>query len=534
MRIRSLSMVLVIALVASSGAAWGQCILANPSFEVGGSGGSVIGGWNHFGSVGTSPTAVHGLVSARVSGPNEGSWGASGYWQPLDTAVGESWEAKVRVRVDGANPFGIASKAMLNIEWRDASGLLISYETHTAADIATPVDRWVDVSVVSGLAPDRTTSVRILLGVLQGPGEAAPTVLFDSVTFFRLDSPTMDEQQWADFPGGRVIDFAGYSWRVKGDGFYEPGPDFFSDDPNNVWVDDAGELHLTVKRQGVAWYSTEVVLEDPLGYGDYIFTTRGRLDAFDPHTVLGLFLWQYGPCWAPQYLWWNPFNEIDIEFSRWGDPATPIGGYTAQPWDWPGNTIKFDAAFSEDEITSHAFRWTHDHLEFRSWRGGPMEESTSEVLFTWAYEGPHNARPEQPRVHMNLWAVFDNPDTEQEAVLADFTFVPESTSTAVEEDPSASLPPGAPGRLRAARPNPFNPSTEIRYELDRGAEAQIAVYSLSGRRVRTLVSGFVPAGQHRILWDGRDEDGALQSSGVYLYRLSTNDFVETRKLTLLK
>ena len=87
--------------------------------------------------------------------------------------------------------------------------------------------------------------------------------------------------------------------------------------------------------------------------------------------VLGLFLWEYGPCWDDAYTAWNAFNEVDIEYSRWGWSGNEIGQFVAQPWDRPGNLDRFDATFGADELASHAFRWLPDRLEFRSWRGGP-------------------------------------------------------------------------------------------------------------------------------------------------------------------
>jgi hypothetical protein len=521
-------------LILFSGTALGQCILANPSFEVGGSGGPLFGGWDQFGVIGTSPNADHGSAAARVVGPNRGGWDVSGFWQSLDTTPGEQWEATVRLMNDGANPLSGASIAMVNIEWRDSGDALIGYESHTAANANSPIDTWLGFSVVSGPAPSGAVSVRLLLGVLQSPTDPSPTILYDTATFYSLDSPTMDEQQWFDYPGGRVIDFAGYSWRVKGDGYYEPGPSSFSDDPDNIWVDGEGQLHLTIRKEGTTWYSTEVALEDPLGYGDYIFTTEGRLDALDPQAVLGLFLWQYGPCWDSSYLWWNPFNEIDVEFSRWGDPGNDIGHFTAQPFDWVGNGSSYDAMFAEGEITSHAFRWLSDRVEFRSWRGGPWDESPATTIHAWTYTGPHIPRPEQPRVHLNFWYIFGAPATDQEALLNDFTFIAENAPTSVGHDPRLPAVPGPAGRLYLASPNPFNPRTEIRYALDRAAETEIAVYDLRGRLVRTLVSGFVPAGEHLTCWDGNDDAGVPQASGVYFYRLQTSDYAETKKMTLLK
>ena len=70
-----------------AGQAHGQCILANPSFELDGSGGAAFGGWSQFGAVGETAVAVHGAQAARVRGPNSGDWDVSGVWQRLDSSA---------------------------------------------------------------------------------------------------------------------------------------------------------------------------------------------------------------------------------------------------------------------------------------------------------------------------------------------------------------------------------------------------------------------------------------------------------------
>ena len=505
-----------------------QCIIANPSFELSGSSGEVFGGWNQFGDVGSTSNAVHGFKAARVTGPNTGNWDVSGYWQQFDTSPGESWEASVSGWHTSTNPITGGCSAILNIEWRDSGGNLISYESHQVAGASTPVDEIQEVTVVSGQAPTGTVKARLLLGVLQSPTDPAPDVYYDLADFNKVGPPSIDDIQWNDFPGGRTIDFAGRTWRVKGPGYYGPGPNLFCDGPECVWVDQEGLLHMTVTESGGAWYSTEVVLEESPGYGDYIFTTVGRLDQLDPNVVLGIFLWQYGPCWDPSYLWWNPYNEIDVEFSRWGDPGNDIGQFVAQPYDYPGNIHRFAASFSEGEITSHAFSWHSDHVEYRSWRGGPDDEEPANMISQWSYTGPHIPRPEQPRAHINLWRLNESMVTEQEVVLADFRYYPEGT-VAADRDVSA-----APTHLHPAVPNPFNPSTTIGYTLEKDGHTAISVYDVSGRHIRDLVSGLVTEGYHEVTWNGRDSGGREAASGVYFYRLKTAGVVETRKMVLLR
>ncbi|MBP6876301.1 MAG: hypothetical protein KBD56_09535 [Candidatus Eisenbacteria bacterium] len=514
--------------------AMAQCILANPSFELNGSGGTVFGGWNQFGVCGRVTAAVHGAQAARVSGPNNGGWDVSAFWQRLDSEPGEQWEVTGHVRHSGQRPLTGESRAIVNIEWRDAAGELIDYDSFAVADPSTPADDYQDFMIVSAPAPAGTVAIHFLLGVLQAPGAPVPDVLYDQVTIYSTSSPTMDDLQWNDFPGGRTLAFAGRTWRVKGPGYYGPGPNVFCDDPSCTWVDMQGQLHLTLAYRSGTWRSTEVVLEDALGYGDYIVTTVGRLDLLDRYAVLGIFLWQYGPCWDDSYLWWNPYDEIDFEYSRWGDPSGDLGQFVVQPFDYPGNLERFNPTFAEGEVVSHAMRWLPDRVEFRVWRGGPEDEATSPLIHAWTYSGPHIPRPEQPRLHLNLWKLQDgNPSTNQEVVFQDFTFVPEGAAALQEERDSRPERPAI-ARLLPPQPSIIDSGTSIRFDLARGGMVDLAVFSPDGRRVRTLLNAFVPSGLHAADWDGRDDARRAVDSGVYLIRLKGAGFVETGRVTLLK
>jgi hypothetical protein len=83
-------------------------------------------------------------------------------------------------------------------------------------------------------------------------------------------------------------------------------------------------------------------------------------------------------------------------------------------------------------------------------------------------------------------------------------------------------------------PNPFNPSTSINFGIPVNGEVTIEIYDLLGSRVRTLASGRHEAGYYQVLWDGRNESGQFVTSGVYLYRLTSQGFVATRKMILVK
>jgi hypothetical protein len=88
--------------------------------------------------------------------------------------------------------------------------------------------------------------------------------------------------------------------------------------------------------------------------------------------------------------------------------------------------------------------------------------------------------------------------------------------------------------LTQSYPNPFNPSTKIEYTLPHSAHVRVTVYNIAGQEVRQLVNGPQVAGIHQVSWNGNDEHGKAAASGVYMYRLVADDFVQTRKMLLLR
>jgi hypothetical protein len=83
-------------------------------------------------------------------------------------------------------------------------------------------------------------------------------------------------------------------------------------------------------------------------------------------------------------------------------------------------------------------------------------------------------------------------------------------------------------------PNPFNTSTTISFTIPSSCHAALAVYSLTGQRVRTLVSGPLSTGAHSVVWNGRDDSGRLVSSGVYLFRIEADGKNASGKMLFLK
>ena len=83
-------------------------------------------------------------------------------------------------------------------------------------------------------------------------------------------------------------------------------------------------------------------------------------------------------------------------------------------------------------------------------------------------------------------------------------------------------------------PNPFNPTTNIKFYIPATENVTIKIYDILGRVVTTLLNKQADAGYHIVYWNGRDAYGKQAASGMYIYRLQANGFVQTKKMLMLK
>ncbi|GAB1367365.1 hypothetical protein MASR1M36_22370 [Candidatus Cloacimonadaceae bacterium] len=83
-------------------------------------------------------------------------------------------------------------------------------------------------------------------------------------------------------------------------------------------------------------------------------------------------------------------------------------------------------------------------------------------------------------------------------------------------------------------PNPFNPSTTIAFNAAKPGKAKLEIYNLKGQLVKTLVNGYLSAGDNRLEWNGTDNQGNAVSSGLFFYRLEMNGYKKTQKMLMMK
>ena len=88
--------------------------------------------------------------------------------------------------------------------------------------------------------------------------------------------------------------------------------------------------------------------------------------------------------------------------------------------------------------------------------------------------------------------------------------------------------------LQQNYPNPFNPITTLRYDLPFQAFVTLTIYDLSGKEITNLVHATQEPGFKSVQWNSTDIQGKLVSAGIYLYQIRSGDFIQTKKMVLLK
>ncbi len=109
-----------------------------------------------------------------------------------------------------------------------------------------------------------------------------------------------------------------------------------------------------------------------------------------------------------------------------------------------------------------------------------------------------------------------------------------STTTGVAENPAATEAPARPVRALAGYPNPFNPRTTVRFQLEHAGTVRLEIFDLAGRNVRVLHAGQLVAGEHEFVWDGLGHDGQACPSAVYLATVTVLGHSESLRLTLAR
>ena len=257
-----------------------------------------------------------------------------------------------------------------------------------------------------------------------------------------------------------TIQFAGITWNVR-TGSGGPGPNNWSNSTDNVWVDGEGQLHLKIRKVGNTWYCSEIFAQHSFGYGEYRFYVANNVETYDPEIVVGLFNYE------------TDLREIDIEFSKWGNPANVSGWYTIQPVV-AGNQHSFALNLSGDYST-HKYIWNSSNIFFQSYHGHSAAlPSPDKLISEWTYTGNNIPPVGNERLHINFWLMGGHaPVNQQDAELVvKAVFVPSSSSIQGQEVTNELL----------IFPNPVSDKLFVQIP-DKLSGSMVSIYNSSGHKI---------------------------------------------------
>lgn len=204
----------------------------------------------------------------------------------------------------------------------------------------------------------------------------------------------------------------------------------------------------------------------------------------------------------------------DPEALRWGFELTLLDG--------AGDSA--GAITVTDGGTQASSSGTRDYLKHNSSGTYPGTDGSASWQFTWQ-------APAEGAGDLMLY-VAGNAANNNFNTLGDYIYNTSFASTELTGVGVGDLPVAM--RLLGNAPNPFNPQTQIRFELGGDSHVRLTVFAADGRRVATLADGFRGAGLQSIAWDGRDHAGQSVGSGSYLYVVEAAGERQIGRMTLLK
>ena len=315
---------------------------------------------------------------------------------------------------------------------------------------------------------------------------------------------------------GKIIKFSGYDWCVKASAApVGPGPNYFSDIEENVWVDSLGRLHLKITNKNGIWYCPEVINQSSLGYGKYEFQIIGSIGRMDQNVVLGLFTWDNS---AEEF-----HKEIDIEFSRWSDSIANNAQYVIQPYTNSENINKWLFPLYVDSST-HSFNWSNESINFLSYKGFPGFTENDSSIFSWQYRGENIPTPGNENIRINLWlfnGIAPSDSQEVEVIINKFEYfglidIEEKVTTL---NPALSI-----------SPNPANDKISIEYHLNSIQNTEIIITNELGIECAKFSNS-----DNLFSTEGTiDFDTINLASGVYFCTLKCENYVETIRFFIVK
>lgn len=222
----------------------------------------------------------------------------------------------------------------------------------------------------------------------------------------------------------------------------------------------------------------------------------------------------------------------------------------------PGNSIEIPIIIDMSELPEKlgsytaTLEWDPEVLRYEQHRGGttlgfehPVINATEvkkgKLRFAHAY--PYGARGEVNILNVTMKVIGKESvkiplDLSFSAMAAAYTFIDLLPYLEVQKSHlELKRERETPTRFALeSHPNPFNPSTEIRYQLPQSEDVKIVIYNVLGQEILELVNGRMDAGSYVITWNGDNKQGVKAPSGMYFLRMKAGEFTAERKLLLVK
>ena len=199
------------------------------------------------------------------------------------------------------------------------------------------------------------------------------------------------------------LNWAGYTWNVHSSQ-EDWGGNHFSDSSNNVWVDTQNRLHLKITNVNGMWYSAEIETANTIGYGTYATTVYSNPNTLAPNVIAGMFYYK------------DPSDEMDMEFSRWGNPRQIYDTFYTV-YDGSSTSAKHSQGYlTNTASTTHAMTWNENSISM-------VSKDSSNIIGSWTYPGTYSPAT-GGRFHLNFWVENAAPPAdgkEQELVLSSFS-----------------------------------------------------------------------------------------------------------------
>jgi hypothetical protein len=215
-----------------------------------------------------------------------------------------------------------------------------------------------------------------------------------------------------------TVQFSGYTWTIRNTGTATsgPGPNVFNG--SNAWVDANGWLHLKITKNTTTgkWNCAEIYSTQKFGYGTYQWQVEGAIGSFDKNIVLGLF----------NYSGNDEYDEMDIEFARWGNDAWPNLNYTVWPAAGGQGPWEYSKNFSlNGTYTTHRFTRSPNSVVFKS-MGGFYNDDTNLFATATCSSPTSSISTLSMPIHMNLW-LYDGKapsnGNEVEVIIHNFKYI---------------------------------------------------------------------------------------------------------------